>query len=169
MSEIEAAYIGMGSNLGDRMDFLKRALDEMARLEQVQVAAVSPVYETEPLGPVEQPDFLNAVVKVYSDLDAREMLRCLQRIEHKLRRKREIRWGPRTIDMDLLFYGDQILDEEDLVVPHPRLSERGFVLAPLCRIAPALVHPVLKRTVSELYGENCPGQGLLCVGELPLP
>jgi len=124
------AYLGIGSNLGNRLSELQRAVDGLAATDGVDVIAVSAVYETDPVGP-EQPDYLNAVVAIDTTLDAHELLVAGQRIEAEAHRVRGERWGPRTLDVDVLFYGDAVIDEPDLVVPHPRWHERDFVLAPL--------------------------------------
>jgi 2-amino-4-hydroxy-6-hydroxymethyldihydropteridine diphosphokinase len=124
------AYLGIGSNLGNRLSELQRAVDGLAATDGVDVIAVSAVYETDPVGP-EQPDYLNAVVAIDTTLDAHELLVAGQRIEADAHRVRGERWGPRTLDVDVLFYGDAVIDEPDLVVPHPRWHERDFVLAPL--------------------------------------
>jgi len=124
------AYLGIGSNLGNRLSELQRAVDGLAATDGVDVIAVSAVYETDPVGP-EQPDYLNAVVAIDTTLDAHELLVAGQRIEADAHPVRGERWGPRTLDVDVLFYGDAVIDEPDLVVPHPRWHERDFVLAPL--------------------------------------
>ncbi len=129
------AYLGLGANLGDRLDSLQRAVDLLDADPSVAVLRSSRVYETRPVGgPDDQPDFLNAVVQVEASLTARELLeRCLS-IESQLGRVRGERWGPRSIDVDLLTFGDERIDEEDLIVPHPRMHERMFVLAPLLEL-----------------------------------
>jgi 2-amino-4-hydroxy-6-hydroxymethyldihydropteridine diphosphokinase len=136
---VSRAYLGLGSNLGDRAGHLQLAVDELAATERIQVVAVSRVYETAPVGGPEQDDYLNAVVAIESDLGARELLAVAQRIEQIADRVRTVRWGPRTLDVDVLLVGDERVDEPDLEVPHPRLRERGFVLAPLRDVAPDLV------------------------------
>jgi 2-amino-4-hydroxy-6-hydroxymethyldihydropteridine diphosphokinase len=132
---IRRAYLGLGSNLGDRLAELQRAVDGLAATAGVTVAAVSRVYETEPIGP-EQPDYLNAVVAVDTDLGARALLEVAQRLETEAHRVRAERWGPRTLDVDVLLVGDEQVDEPDLEVPHPRLHERAFVRRPLADVAP---------------------------------
>jgi 2-amino-4-hydroxy-6-hydroxymethyldihydropteridine diphosphokinase len=124
------AYLGIGSNLGDRLAFLQGAVDGLAAADGIAVVAVSPVYETDPVGP-EQPDYLNAVVAVDTTLDAHALLAVGQRLEAEAHRVRGERWGPRTLDVDVLLFGDEHIDAPDLVVPHPRWHERDFVLAPL--------------------------------------
>ncbi len=130
------AYLGLGSNLGDRAAQLQRAVDELAATPEIRVAAVSRVYETTPVGGPEQGDYLNAVVAIDTGLAPRELLAVAQRIEQLADRVRTVRWGPRTLDVDVLLVGDEEVDEPDLQVPHPRLHERAFVLAPLRDVAP---------------------------------
>jgi 2-amino-4-hydroxy-6-hydroxymethyldihydropteridine diphosphokinase len=132
------AHLALGSNLDDRLAHLQAAVDALVDAPEVTVIAVSNVYETEPVGP-EQPDYLNAVVAVDTHLDARGLLRLAQRLEQGAGRVRGERWGPRTLDVDVLLVGDETVDEADLQVPHPRMWERGFVLAPLRDVAPEIV------------------------------
>jgi 2-amino-4-hydroxy-6-hydroxymethyldihydropteridine diphosphokinase len=134
------AYLGIGSNLGDRLAYLQGAVDGLAATAGVDVAAVSAVYETDPIGP-DQPDYLNAVVAVDTTLDAHALLAVGQRLEAAAHRVRGERWGPRTLDVDVVFYGDARMDEPDLVVPHPRWHERDFVLAPLADLGYPGVKP----------------------------
>jgi 2-amino-4-hydroxy-6-hydroxymethyldihydropteridine diphosphokinase len=134
------AYLGLGSNLGDRAAMLQLAVDDLAAADGIRVVAVSGVYETAPVGGPEQDDFLNAVVAIETGLSARALLAVAQGIEAHAGRVRTVRWGPRSLDVDVLLVGDEQVDEPDLQVPHPRLYERGFVLAPLRDVAPDLVH-----------------------------
>jgi 2-amino-4-hydroxy-6-hydroxymethyldihydropteridine diphosphokinase len=131
------AYLGIGSNLGDRLAYLQLAVDELASTLGVEVVGVSPVYETDPVGGPDQPDFLNAVVALDTDLTPRDLLAVAQRIEAAAERIRTVRWGPRTLDVDVLLVGDERIDDPDLVVPHPRLAERAFVVVPLADLDPA--------------------------------
>jgi 2-amino-4-hydroxy-6-hydroxymethyldihydropteridine diphosphokinase len=130
------AYLGIGSNLGDRMEHLQQAVDDLAVADGVDVAAVSPVYETAPVGGPAQPDYLNAVVAVDTDRTPRALLELARAIEAHGERIRTVRWGPRTIDVDVLLVGDERVDEPDLVVPHPRMTERAFVVVPLADLDP---------------------------------
>ena len=133
------AYLGLGSNLGNRAAHLQRAIDRLAAAPGVTVVAVSAIYETDPVGGPEQGPFLNAVVAVDTDLAPRALLTLAHELEADAQRVRVEHWGPRTLDVDVLIVGDETVAEPDLVVPHPRLWERGFVLAPLRDVAPALV------------------------------
>jgi 2-amino-4-hydroxy-6-hydroxymethyldihydropteridine diphosphokinase len=130
------AYLGIGSNLGDRLGYLQLAVDELAKARGIAVVAVSPVYETAPVGGPEQPDYLNAVVAVDTMLTAHELLRVAQHVEAEAERVRTVRWGPRTLDVDVLLVGDERIDDPDLVVPHPRMAERAFVVVPLADLDP---------------------------------
>ena len=141
MSEPASAktcYLGLGSNLGERQQSLDRAVHLLETTEGVAVLDLSSTHETEPVGMTEQPKFLNAVVKIACKLAPEELLDRCQRIEDRLGRVRTVRWGPRTIDIDILLIEGVTLDTEDLTVPHPRMCEREFVLAPLAEIAPEL-------------------------------
>jgi 2-amino-4-hydroxy-6-hydroxymethyldihydropteridine diphosphokinase len=136
------AYVGLGANLGDREATLRRAVERLADAPGVTVVTVSTLRETEPWGPVEQPPFLNGVVAVETDHGPRALLDVLLEIERELGRVRAgERWGPRTIDLDLLLHGDLTCDEPGLTLPHPRLHERRFALEPLAELAPGLVVP----------------------------
>jgi 2-amino-4-hydroxy-6-hydroxymethyldihydropteridine diphosphokinase len=136
------SFIGLGSNLGDREAYLRRALDQLGADSALEVVAVSSLRETDPVGFVKQPRFLNGAAAVENELPARELLERLLAVEQLLGRRREgPRFGPRTIDLDLLLHGDEVVDEPGLTVPHPRLAERRFVLEPLHELDPGLVVP----------------------------
>jgi 2-amino-4-hydroxy-6-hydroxymethyldihydropteridine diphosphokinase len=144
---VTVAYVGLGSNLGDREGTLRRALELLG--ERVTLGRVSSFRETDPVGMTEQPRFVNAAARIETDLSPRELLDAMLGVELELGRERRERWGPRTIDLDLLLYGDTVVAEPGLTVPHPRLHERRFVLEPLAELDPALVVPGRGR-VSEL-------------------
>ena len=133
------AYLALGSNLGDRARHLQTAVDSLAVVAKVAVVAASSVYETDPVGGPDQGRFLNAVVAIDTELTPQELLTVAQGLEHDAARVRVEHWGPRTLDVDVLLVGDLVVAEPDLVVPHPRMGERGFVLAPLHDVAPDLV------------------------------
>jgi 2-amino-4-hydroxy-6-hydroxymethyldihydropteridine diphosphokinase len=143
-------FVGLGSNLGEREALIRMALDDLSRLPGTQLVRASSLYDTEPVGEVEQPNFLNAVAQLECEMSARQLLWNLLLIERRLGRVRTQKWGPRTIDLDLLFYRSETRATQFLTLPHPRLHERRFVLEPLCEIAPELVHPVLKKTSREM-------------------
>ena len=145
------AYVGVGANLGDREETILAAIDLLAVQPGVDVVGVSALRETEPWGPVEQPPYLNGAVALETDLDPRDLLDVLLDVERRFGRDRamEVRWGPRTLDLDLLLHGDLVRDEPGLTLPHPRLHERRFVLEPLADLDPALVVPG-RGTVAEL-------------------
>jgi 2-amino-4-hydroxy-6-hydroxymethyldihydropteridine diphosphokinase len=136
---VTRAYLGLGSNLGDRLTHLQRAIDALAATDGIEVVAVSRVYETAPVGGPEQDDFLNAVLAVDTTLDPAALLAAAQAAEQGEQRVRTVRWGPRTLDVDILRYGDERVSTPDLEIPHPRMEERAFVLAPLHDVAPDLV------------------------------
>jgi 2-amino-4-hydroxy-6-hydroxymethyldihydropteridine diphosphokinase len=150
-------YLALGTNLGDRLANLKEAI--AALTPQMEVKTKSQVYETPPWGYEDQPKFLNQVVKVTTYLDPELLLKHLKRLEVALGRKVSFPNGPRLIDIDLLLYDDLVLNKPSLVIPHPRLHQRGFVLLPLMDIAPDLVHPIHKKSVREMAAQ-CDVRGI---------
>ncbi len=141
-------YLALGTNLGDRLANLRAAIEALP--PEINVNAESKIYETPPWGVEHQPAFLNMAVKCETDLDAASLLKRLKQLEVRLGREKTFRWGPRLIDLDILFYDDLVLESETLTIPHPRLNERAFVLVPLTDIAPDFIHPVLRKTVREM-------------------
>ena len=159
------AYVGVGANLGDRERTIRRAIEMLAAQPGIELAGVSPLRETEPWGPVEQPRYLNGAVALDTELGPRDLLAVLLEVEQDLGRDRsaEVRFGPRTLDLDLLVHGDLVRDEPGLTLPHPRLHERRFALEPLADLDPELVVPG-RGTVGELLasldaGSQGDGQG----------
>jgi 2-amino-4-hydroxy-6-hydroxymethyldihydropteridine diphosphokinase len=142
------AFVGLGSNLGDRETMIRMALDDLARLPGTSLVRASSLYDSEPVGEIEQPNFLNAAAVLETRLTPRQLLWNLHLIEKRLGRVRtQQRWGPRVIDLDLLLYDNLVLDEPDLRVPHPELTRRSFVLVPLVELEPLLIHPVTGQTL----------------------
>lgn len=144
------AYIALGANLGDKEANLRLGVEALRATKGCQVLAVSDFLVTEPYGGVEQDDFLNGAMKIRTLLTPHELLERLHEIEREAKRERVVRWGPRTLDLDILLYDDLILDEEELHIPHIEMYKRDFVLKPLCQIAPYVRHPVYNRTAAEL-------------------
>jgi len=145
-----SVFLGLGSNLGDRHRYLQRAADELKRLKGVKVVWTSSIYETEPYGNKEQGKFLNACAELETSLQPRELFDAVKEIERVIGRTPSEHWGPREIDIDVLVYDGLVFEDDQVIVPHPELSERRFVLVPLREIAPDLVHPVNGMTVEEL-------------------
>lgn len=147
------AYLGLGANLSDPEEQLQEALERLNLACEVEVTRVSTFYRNPPLGPENQPWYINAVARVRTRLGPEELLRLLQQIEADMGRVRGERWGPRIIDLDLLLYNGEVIFTPNLVVPHPEMHRRGFVLAPLAEIAPRAWHPVLGESVEDLLAK----------------
>ncbi len=146
------AYLALGANLGDRLTIFKNARVALAQHAAIEVTGASAIFETEPVGgPAEQGAYLNAVLQVATILAPMDLLAACHEIELRFGRRREEHWGPRTLDIDLLFHGDAICTGPELILPHPRLHLRRFVLAPLLELAPELCHPLLGQTIRELH------------------
>lgn len=135
------SYLGLGSNIGNTKDNLDSAIKILNESKNCNILQVSSFYKTKPVGVTNQPDFLNAVVKIETQLSPEELLKLINSIENKLGRIRTIKWGPRTIDIDILIYGNIIINKENLVIPHPAMMERSFVLEPLSEIEPNMIMP----------------------------
>jgi 2-amino-4-hydroxy-6-hydroxymethyldihydropteridine diphosphokinase len=148
---MNTAYLGLGSNLGNRLAFLRGGRDALVDQSGIELTQTSGVYETEAIGgPEGNPLFLNTVLEIQTSLEAHQLLKACLEVEDEFGRSRPVRWAPRTLDIDILFYADQVICEERLTIPHPRLQERDFVLAPLMEIAPDFKHPLLDQTITEL-------------------
>jgi 2-amino-4-hydroxy-6-hydroxymethyldihydropteridine diphosphokinase len=154
------AYIGIGSNLGDKLDHCEKAISEILKTDRHKLLAKSSFYRTQPIGYTSQDRFVNGVIKIETDLEAHELLRTLKTIESQLGRTETFRWGPRTIDLDILFFDDVEIRTEALQIPHPLIQDRQFVLMPLAEIDRSLIHPVLKKTIQELLNNLKGGQGV---------
>ena len=145
-----AAYIGFGSNIGDRLAHIQSAIHALSKTEGITLKEISSIYTTDPVGYKDQAQFLNGVAAIQTSLSPLSLLHTLKDIETAIGRKHRIRWGPREIDLDILIYGDFCIQTEELVIPHPEMHLRGFVLVPLAEIAPNLVHPVFQETIFTL-------------------
>ncbi len=158
-------YAGLGSNLGNKSDNIKKALDMLDMADNVSVLAVSSLYETEPEGYEDQDWFLNAAAQLKTTLSPVGLLKLFKEIEQAIGRQKSVKWGPREIDLDLLLYDELSFESPDLVVPHPRMHERAFVLAPLAEIAEDVLHPVLDKTIGILLAELQTAKSVKRIGE----
>ncbi len=145
--------LGLGSNLGEREKNIDEAVKHLIMIPDTRLLIRSSNLETEPVGYLDQPDFINCVVKLETALSPEELLQAIAQIETQMGRKREIRWGPRNIDIDILFYGNEVIDLPHLVIPHKELHKRKFVLDSLLEIDPDFQHPIIKKTIKELREE----------------
>lgn len=144
------AYLGLGSNIGDRESQLQQGIEIIDAFEGIEVTQISPIYETDPVGYENQPQFLNLCIEIETNLDPEVLLSCCLETEQRLHRVREVRWGPRTLDVDILLYGDEIIELDNLSIPHPRMTERSFVLIPLNDIASSKLEPQSKQKIEEI-------------------
>jgi 2-amino-4-hydroxy-6-hydroxymethyldihydropteridine diphosphokinase len=150
MTETTTAYIGLGSNLGERKSFIEKAVKALAETGQIEICRISDIIETSPLGGLKQPAYLNAAAEIATTLSVEDLHKRLIEIENSLGRVRGEKWSPRTIDLDILLFGRQVIKQPDLTVPHPQMHLRSFVLKELCQLNGKLVHPVMKVTMNEL-------------------
>jgi len=150
MNETVTAYIGLGSNVGDRKHNIDTSLENLASVDGIDLLKRSDFIETEPLGGLEQPGYINSVAEIKTSLGPQSLLKKINEIENKLGRQRDKKWASRTIDMDILLFGETILNTAELTIPHPQMHLRSFVLSPLCQLNPLLVHPVLEEPVEVL-------------------
>lgn len=155
----EQVYLSLGSNLGDRQENLNRAIQLLS--QRLRMGLISSIYETEPVGVAEQPRFLNMASQVFTRLAAKDLLTLTKGIESMMGRASNTSNLPRPIDIDILFYGNEVIKTEELTIPHPRLAERAFVLVPLAEIAPDLVHPISGKSVRTLLGALASTQGVV--------
>ena len=154
------AFIGIGSNMGDKARRCEEAISEILKVDNHTLLAKSSFYKTQPVGYTAQDWFVNGVIKIETDLEALDLLRALKTIENHLGRIETFRWGPRVIDLDLLIFGGTCLETPEVTIPHPRLQERQFVLVPLAEIDPDLLHPVFKKSVRRLLEDMKEDQGV---------
>lgn len=159
---VKISYIGIGSNIGDKLFNCLKAIELIKRIPGCRIMAQSDFYRTEPVGVEGQEWYLNGVISLSISISARELLQSFLDIETCMGRKRKGKWDPRIIDLDILLFGDDIINEEDLIIPHPRMYERRFVLEPLARLAPDLIHPLLGKSMAGLLaGLSEQGQAVL--------
>lgn len=147
------AYIGIGSNIGDRLGYIQQSVTMLSSYEGVELLESSGFYETEPYGFKDQNWFVNAIVKIRTTLSPVDLLHACQCVEEKLGRVREKKWGPRTIDLDILFYDDLVMDTDILTIPHPGMSERAYCIVPMLELDEDFIHPVLNKTMLQIHSD----------------
>jgi 2-amino-4-hydroxy-6-hydroxymethyldihydropteridine diphosphokinase len=151
---MQTVYLGLGSNKGERISYIENAIEEISRLPSTNITVISGIYETEPWGNIEQEDYLNAVIGIQTELNAEDLLKELKSIEKFIGRKENKKWSEREIDIDLLFYGNEIIDKDHMKVPHRQIENRRFVLVPMNEIAPGFMHPVFKKSISQMLEDT---------------
>jgi 2-amino-4-hydroxy-6-hydroxymethyldihydropteridine diphosphokinase len=147
------AYISIGSNLGDKLDNCRNGFAALGETDGIIVEDLSKYYQTEPMGYTDQPWFVNAAARILTSLAPLDLLKALKSLESEFGRINNVRFGPRTLDFDIIFYNDMVIEIPDLIIPHPRMYEREFVLRPICDLAPDLIHPVLKKSSRQLLAD----------------
>lgn len=153
---LNTAYIGIGSNMGDPLNNCQKAIDLVDHMDGTQVTGISPFYRTEPVGDTTQDWYVNGVIRMETTFEPEGLLRSLMSIEANMGRVRRRKWEPRIIDLDILLYGNEVIETKDLLVPHPLMHQRGFVLVPMGQLDPGLIHPVLKKSMAQLLGDLGP-------------
>ncbi len=164
-----SVYIGFGSNIGDRRAYIRAAFHHLSETEGVRLQRVSSLYETEPVGDAAQAPFLNGVALLETTHTPLSLLHILKNVETAVGRQHRTRWGPREVDLDILLYGDRCVQTETLVIPHPEMHLRGFVLVPLADLAPDLHHPICQKTIRTLLAQLGASEGISEVGTLSIP
>ena len=160
-------YLGLGSNVRDRVGNLKKAVDELKQTKEIHITKLSSIYKSEPVDYKNQPWFFNAVIEAYSDLNPHDLLKLVKRIEKIIGRSETFKWGPRIIDIDILCFENKIIQTSTLIIPHPQMYKRKFVLIPLAEIAPFYIHPVKKISVGQMI-KNCPDNQVECYSKFIL-
>jgi 2-amino-4-hydroxy-6-hydroxymethyldihydropteridine diphosphokinase len=160
MNKGNLVYVSLGSNMGDRLEFLRYGVMNLNENVNINIKNCSSIYETTPVGFLDQEDFLNMVVELETSYTPLELLKYTQEIQRKSGRKFNIKWGPRTLDLDILLYNQENIEMEQLIVPHPRMFERGFVMVPLKEVAPSLYFSAIKKSIQEVYQELLDKEGV---------
>jgi 2-amino-4-hydroxy-6-hydroxymethyldihydropteridine diphosphokinase len=160
MNKGNSVFISLGSNIEDRLEFLRFGVMNLMENVNITIKKCSTIYETTPVGFLDQADFLNMVVELETSYTALELLECTQEIQRKTGRKFNVKWGPRTLDLDILLYNQENIEMEQLIVPHPRMFERSFVMVPLREVAPCLYFSSIKKSIQEVYQELLDKEGV---------
>lgn len=165
---MHSAYIGFGSNIGDRLNYIQNAIDAISQTEGITLHQISSIYKTAPVGYDVQDDFLNGVIEIQTDLPPLILLHTLKHIETLVGRQHRSRWGPREIDLDILIYENVCIRTEKITIPHPEMHHRKFVLVPLAELAPDLLHPIAKRTITDILNNLDIDQSIVKCEEVDL-
>ncbi|MBU0580834.1 MAG: 2-amino-4-hydroxy-6-hydroxymethyldihydropteridine diphosphokinase [Candidatus Margulisbacteria bacterium] len=146
-----SVYLGLGSNLGERKNNILKAIELLAKKPKIEIIQKASLIETQPEGNINQNDFINTVLEIETSFSAQELLQFILKVEKEMGRTRQEKWGPRIIDIDIIFYHDQVINEKDLIIPHPHLAQRYFILKSLVELCPNFKHPLLKKTMLKLF------------------